>query len=149
MKDKSVAAIVILLLAILSLVLVYSTGETGDLGNKTELNVYSEGPIPLRDIIGDVQTTEYYKGYDNQTLSWMESLGEKQVFSGDGIFVVMDDSDAGKLRSEYVCDAYIVETMECTVLENRSLGDIEYQRDILLVKDVKYLGEEIHYLAGS
>lgn len=149
MKDKSVAAIVILLLAILSLVLVYSTGETGDLGNKTELNVYSEGPIPLRDIIGDVRTAEYYKGYDNQTISWMESLGEKQVFSGDGIFVVMDDSDAGKLRSEYVCDAYIVETMECTVLENRSLGDIEYQRDILLVKDVKYLGEEIHYLAGS
>ena len=149
MKDKSVAAMVILLLAILSLVFVYSAGERDDMGNKTELDVYSEGPIPLSDIIDDVRTAEYYKGYDNQTLEWMESLGEKQVFSGDGIFVVMDDSDAGKLRSEYVCDAYIVETMQCNVLENHSLGDVEYPRDVLLVKDVKYLGEEIHYLTGS
>lgn len=149
MKDKSVIAIVILLLAILSLVFVYSVNETNDSGNKTVLNVYSEGPIPLSAVIQDIRTGEYYEGYDNETLAWMESLGNKKVFSGNGTFVVMNSIDAGKLHSEFVCDAYIVETMECTVLENRSLGDVEFPKDVLLVKDVKYLGEEIHYLAGS
>lgn len=149
MKDKSIIAIVILLLAILSLVLVFSVGETTDSANKTELEVYSEGPIPLSKIINDVKNAEYYGGYDAETLSWMESLGNKQVFSGNGTFVVMDSWEASKLRSEYVCDAYIVESMQCTVLENHSLGGVECPRDVLLVKDVKYLGEEIHYLQGS
>ncbi len=149
MNDKSVIAIVILLLAILSLVLIYSVDETSDLANKTELDVYSEGPIPLSEIINDIKTAEYYVGYDAKTISWMESLGDKQVFSGDGILVVMDKADASKLHSEYVCDAYIVETMECRVLENHSLGEVKYPRDVLLVSDVKYLGQEIHYLQGS
>lgn len=128
MNDKSVIAIVILLLAILSLVLIYSVDETSDLANKTELDVYSEGPIPLSEIINDIKTAEYYVGYDAKTISWMESLGDKQVFSGDGILVVMDKADASKLHSEYVCDAYIVETMECRVLENHSLGEVKYPR---------------------
>lgn len=149
MKSKGVVAIAILLLVVLSLVFVYSIDEKSDLSNMTELEVSSEGPIPLSEIINDVRTAEYYDGYDNETLAWMESLGNKQVFSGDGILVVMDSSDAGKLRSEYVCDAYITESMECNVLENHSLGDIKYPRDVLLVNDVKYLGEEIHYLQGS
>lgn len=149
MKSKGVVAVAILLLAVLSLVFVYSIGEKSDLGNITELEVSSEGPIPLSKIINDIRTAEYYNGHDNETLSWMESLGDMQVFSGDGMLVVMDSSDAGKLRSEYVCDAYITESMECRVLENHSLGDIKYPRDVLLVKDVKYLGEEIHYLQGS
>ena len=149
MKDKSIVAIVILLVAILSLVFAYSASETSDLTNKTELEVYSEGPIPLSTIISDVRNAEYYEGYDNETVAWMESLGNKEVFSGNGTFVVMDKVDASKMRSEYVCDAYIVETMECNVLENHSLGDIKYPRDVLLVNNVEYIGEEIHYLAGS
>lgn len=149
MKDKSVIAIVILLLAILSLVLVYSFDENTDSGNRTVLEVYSEGPMPLSEIVNDIKTAEYYVGYNTETLSWMESLGDKQVFSGEGIIAVMDKADADKLHSEYVCDAYIVESMECNVLENHSLGDVMYPRDVLLVKDVKYLGEEIHYLQGS
>ena len=140
MKGKGVIAMVILLLAVLALVFVYSVDEKSDLGNMTELEVSSEGPIPLSKIINDIKTAEYYGGYDNETLSWMESLGDMQVFSG---------SDAEKLHSEYVCDAYITESMECRVLENHSLGDIRYPRDVLLVKDVKYIGEEIHYLQGS
>ena len=149
MQNKSVIVIVAVLLAILLAVFVYSGNGTNDLGNKTELEVYSEGPIPLSEIINDVKNAEYYDGYDAETLSWMESLGNKQVFSGEGIFVVMDSWEASKLRSEYVCDAYIVESMQCTVLENHSLGGVECPRDVLLVKDVKYIGEEIQYLQGS
>ena len=147
--DKGAIAIVILLLAVVSLVPLFSVGENSDSGNLTELEVYSEGPVDLSVIIRDIKTGKYYDGYDNETLAWMESLANKQVFSGDGILVVMDRMDASKLRSEYVCDAYITESMECRVLENHSLGDVKYPRDVLLVSDVKYLGEEIHYLQGS
>ncbi len=75
----------------------------------------------------------------------MKSLGDKQVFPGNGTFVVMSSADAGRLNSTYVTDAYIMETLKCNVLENRSLGDVEYPRDVLLIEDVEYIGEEIHF----
>jgi hypothetical protein len=148
MNNKSIIAIVILLLAILSLVFVYSFSESDD-SPKTDLTVYSEGPIPLSDIIQDIKTADYYNGYDNETLAWMESLGDKQVFSGNGTLVVMDSWDAKKIPSEYVCDVYIEEFIECHVLENHSIGDVKYPKDVLLVKDVDYLGQEVHDLQGS
>lgn len=149
MKNKGIIAIVILLVAILSLVFAYSISEVDNSTNRTELTVYSEGPIELSEIIDDIKTGQYYKGYDNETVKWMESLGNKKVFVSNDSFVVMSAGDAGKLRSEYVCDAYIEEFIECTVLENHSIGNVEYPKDVLLVKDVKYLGEEIHDLQGS
>ena len=149
MKGKGIILIVILLLAILALVFVYSIDETNDSVNKTELTVSSEGPIELSAIINDIKTGSYYKGYDNETVRWMESLGSKKVFVSKDSFVVMSTIDAGKLRSEYVCDAYIEEFIECNVVENHTLGDVKHPRDVLLVKDVKYLGEEIHNLQGS
>lgn len=147
--NKSIIAIVILLLAILSLVLICSVNETDDSTNRTQLTVYSEGPVSLSAIVHDVKTESYYKGYDNETLAWMESLGDKQVFLGNCTFVVMSSYDAGKLHSEYVCDAYIEEFFECDVIETHSLGDIEFPREVIFVKNVKYLGEEVHGLAGS
>lgn len=147
--DKGIVVIVIFLLAILSVVLFYSVDETGDFGNRTELTVYSDGPVPLSEIIEDVKTGSYYEGYDNETIVWMESLGNKQVFPGDGTFVVMNSYDAGKLHSEYITDAYIEESIECRVIETHSLGDVKFSRDIVLVEDVEYLGSEIHYLNGS
>ena len=149
MNGKGIILIVILLLAILALVFVYSIDETNDSVNKTELTVSSEGPIELSAIINDIKTGSYYNGYDNETVRWMESLGSKKVFVSNDSFVVMSTIDAGKLRSEYVCDAYIEEFIECSVVENHTLGDVEYPRDVLLVKDVRYLGDEIHYLQGS
>ena len=61
----------------------------------------------------------------------------------------MDSWDARKIPSQYVCDAYIDEFIECNVLENHSLGDVDYPKDVLLVKDVDYLGQEVHDLQGS
>ena len=148
MKNKIIITMVILLLAILSLVLVYSFSE-GDDFSKTSLTVYSEGPIPLSDIIQDIKTADYYKGYDNETVAWMESLGDKQVFVGNGTIVVMDSWDAKKIPSEYVCDVYIEDFIECHVLENHSIGNVKYPKDVLLVKDVDYLGQEVHDLQGS
>lgn len=149
MKNKGIVAVIILFIAILSLVFVYSITETDNSGNKTELTVSSEGPIELSAIIKDIKTGSYYKGYDNETVKWVESLGNKKVFVGNGTFVVMSPMDASKLRSEYITDAYIEEFIECDVLENHSIGDVKYPRDVILVKDVKYLGEEIHNLQGG
>lgn len=149
MKNKSVIAILIFLLAVLSMVCVYSADNNTNSDNKTELYLSTEGPINLSKIIDDVKTRDYYKGYDNKTLAWMESLGDKKVFMGDGMIVVMNDTDAGKLHSIYVCDAYITQFMECKILENHSLGNVKYPKDVLYVENVKYLGEEIHYLQGS
>ena len=146
--NRGIIAIVILFLVILSLVLVYSFGEIDD-STKTSLTVSSEGPIPLSDIIQDIKTADYYRGYDDETLAWMESLGNKEVFVADGAFVVMDSWDAKKIPSQYVCDAYIDEFIECKVLENHSIGNVKYPKDVLLVKNVDYLGQEIHDLQGS
>lgn len=149
MKNKSIIAIVILLLAILSLVLVYSIDDNNGSENRTDLEVSSEGPYPLSRVIEDIKTGSYYEGYDNETLAWMESLGNKQVFTGNGTIVVMNSYDAGKIPSKFVTDAYITVSIKCNVLENHSLGDVKYPKDVLLVKNVDYLGEEIHYLQGS
>ncbi len=148
MNNKSIIAIVILLLAILSLVLVYSFAGTDD-STKTPITVSSEGPFPLSDLINDIKTKDYYEGYDNETLAWMESLGNKKVFVADDAFVVMNSWDARKIPSVYVCDAYIEEFIECNVLENHSLGNVDYPKDVLLVKNVEYLGQETHDLQGS
>ena len=148
MNNKSIIAVVILLLAVLSLVLVYSFEETDD-STKTSITVYSEGPIPLTEIINDIKTADYYEGYDNETLAWMESLGNKQVFVSDDAFVVMNSWDARKIPSQYVCDVYIEEFIECNVLENHSIGNVKYPKDVLLVEDVDYLGQEVHDLQGS
>ena len=147
--NKSITIIIILLLAVLSLVFVYSADNNLFSENRTELEVSTEGPIELSKIIEDVKTGPYYEGHDNKTLAWMESLGDKQVFMGNGTIVVMSDYDAGKLRSEYVCDAYITQNFECNIVENHSIGNVKYPKDVLLVENVKYVDEEIHFLQGS
>ena len=145
MGKKTVIAILIVLIAALVLVAGYYVTDSPNDENRETLSVSTEGPIPLSDIIKDVETGPYYEGYDNETLKWMKSLGDKSVFSGNGTFVVMSHYDASKLRSEYVTDAYITEEFRCTVLETHSLGNVTYPKDVLLVEDVEYLRENITY----
>lgn len=147
MSKKSIVLILIVLIAFLPLLFIYSYDcfSIEDSANVKTLSVSSEGPIELSKIISDIESASYYNGYDNETLNWMKSLGDKFVFVGDGIMVIMDSYDAGKLHSEYATDVYILENFECVVLENHSLGDIKYPRNVLLVKNVKYLGDNITY----
>lgn len=109
------------------------------------LNVSSEGPMELSEIIQDIKTGDYYKGYDNETVKWMESLGNKYVFSSEDAFVVMDKWDADKIPSIYACDVSLYEIFSCDILESRSLGNVKYPRDVLYVRNVKYLREEAVY----
>lgn len=144
--------ILIILLALLVLVFAVFVGYSmdnpqviNDSSKKVELNVSSEGPFNLSQLIEDVETEPYYEGYDNETLNWMKSLGNKSVFHSLDYLVIMDSHDAGQLRSEFATDVAITEVFECKVLENHSMGDVKYPKDVLLVEDVKYLYENITY----
>ena len=106
------------------------------------LNVSSEGPIELSKIIDDIKTADYYKGYDNETVKWMESLGNKYVFVSEDAFVVMDKSDSDKIPSIYACDVIFNEIFSCDILENHTLGNVKYPKDVLYVENVKYIREE-------
>ena len=144
MGKKTVIIILIVLITALALVVGYYISESPNDENRETLTV-STGSIPLIDIIEDVETGSYYEGYDNETLKWMKSLGDKSVFSGDGTFVVMSPYDASKLHSEFVTDVYITQDFRCTVLETHSLGNVTYPKDVILVEDVEYLRENITY----
>ena len=145
MANKFIGIILIVLVGFLLVFFAYSTDDSGDV----DLDVSSEGPVKLSQVIDDIETSPVYEGYDNETLNWMKSLGDKYVFYGDGIIVIMSRSDADKLHSVYVTDAYITEYIKCNVLENHSLGNIKYPRDVLLVNKVSYQGETLTDLQGS
>ena len=111
---------------------------------KSKVTVYSEGPVELDKLIKEIKTKPYFEGYNSDTLSWMESLNQKNVFLSNDSYVIMDNYDANKVNSVYVTDAYIEEYLDCVVIENRSLGG-NNSYDILLVKDVTNLGNYTYY----
>lgn len=148
MNDKFIISIVVVLLLILGVAVGYALENTNDISNAangTILNVSSEGPIELSKVVENIKTADYYRGYDPETLEWMESLGNKYVYSSGDEYVIMDKWDADKIPSAYVCDAYFCEIFSCNVLENHSLGNVKYPKDVLLVNNVEYISEEVHY----
>ena len=154
MKRNQIILMIILILVFLGIFLaVLSVYYPPDINNaalnasiKNEtLNVSSEGPVELSKIIHDIKTEDYYKGYDNETVKWMESLGNKYVFYSEDKYVIMDKKDADKIPSVYACDVIFYEIFSCEVLENHSLGNVKYPHDVLYVKNVKYIREEAFY----
>ena len=109
------------------------------------LNVSSEGPFALSELINEIKTEDFFKGYDNETVKWMESLGDKYVFFSEDYYVIMDKDDADKIPSVFACDVNFYEIFSCEVLESHSLGNIEYPRYVLYVKNVNYIREEAFY----
>ena len=109
------------------------------------LNVSSEGPLKLKQITEDIKTKAFYEGYDNNTLRWMESLGDKDVFVSTDEYVIMDKWDLKKIPTVFATDVRIDEFFECDIVENHSLGDGENLRDVLLVKNVSYIGNNTFY----
>ena len=150
MGDKMNKKILIIPLAVILLFLAVFVGYSMDnpsminnSSDNVELNVSSQGPYNLSHLIEEVETASYYEGYDNETLKWMKSLGEKSVFFSRDYIVIMDSHGASKIHSEYATDVEITEFFECTVLENHSLGNVKYSRDVLLVENVNYLYQNI------
>ena len=154
MKRNHIILMIILILVFLGIFLavlnVYHPAEINNgslndsLKNET-LNVSSEGPVELSELIHEIKTEDYFKGYDNETVKWMESLGNKYVFFSQNQYVIMDKMDADKIPSVYACDVSFYEIFSCEVLENHTLGNVKYPHDILYVKNVNYIREEAFY----
>ena len=147
--DKKILIPVAFLAFILALVLANAYIESSTPVTHVNLAVSSEGSSSISQLTKEIRTYDYFEGYDNETVAWMESLGNKKVFSGNGTYVIMSSSDARKIPTVFATDVYIEEIIECDLVENRSLGNTEYPRDVLVVKNVKYLGENVIDLNGA
>lgn len=154
MKRNHIILMIILILVFLGIFLaVLSVYYPMDINSSTlnasikdqTLNVSSEGPVELSELIHEIKTENYFRGYDNETVKWMESLGDKYVFFSEDKYVIMDKDDADRIPSVYACDVIFYEIFSCDVFESHSLGDIEYPHDVLYVKNVKYIREEAFY----
>ena len=149
-----VISIIILLLAFLGLYIYYLYEEFGSItanpySDKVTLTVYSEGPKKLKDIANDIKTNNYYKGYNQSTLKWMESLPADCVWSGKDTIVIMSSWDSSNIPTEYVCDAYTLQTIECEVIENHSLGTSKKLKDVYYVRNVEFIKSETHSFNGA
>ena len=150
MKKNHIIIIAVVILILFGALAFLSTSPrdsdaTNAIIHNATLNVSSEGPIELSKILTDIKTADYYKGYDNETVKWMESLGNKYVFVSDDALVVMDKSDCEKIPSIYACDVMFYEIFSCDILENHTLGNVKYPKDVLYVENVKYIREEAIY----
>ncbi len=151
MKRNNIILMVALIIVLLGMFLAFlsayypSDNGAGLTVENVTLNVSSEGPMELSEIIQDIKSEDYYNGYDNETVKWMESLGNKYVFISDDAFVVMDKGDSDKIPSIYACDVIFYEIFRCDILENHTLGNVDYPRDVLYVRNVEYLREEAVY----
>ncbi|WP_458456452.1 hypothetical protein [Methanobrevibacter sp.] len=144
MNNKLLILFVAVLVAVLGIFSIYALNQPSA-EERVTLNVSSEGPYELSILTDNIRNHEYYRGYDPETLAWMESLGDKWVWNSNNGFVIMDKWDADKLNSAYVLDAYFYEIFSCNVLENHSLGNTKYPKEILLVNNVEFIREEMYY----
>ena len=145
MNKNLIIVFIVFIVAILGLSLIYVNENSSGSGNETTFNVSSEGPIELQKVVNEIKTEKYYKGYDNETVKWMESLGNKYVFFSSDEFVIMDRIDANKIPSIYACDVSFYEIFSSNVMEKHSLGSGENFKDVYYVKNVKYIGEDAIY----
>lgn len=142
MKSKKY---LILIIGIFILLSCSYASSADDNMNKTTLIVSSEGPVNLSDVIEDIQAYDYYGGYSNDTLKWMQSLGQKSVYTHTDKIVIMNREDADKLPSLYICDASMDVYFSCNVISKKSLGNSKDPLDVYYVANVEYQKNETHY----
>ena len=139
---KYISVIIIAIIAVIALVGAYSMTESQP-SNETTLTVYM-GLSNVSNLADDIRTNSIFSGYDNETLTWLESLNPSYtVLFNNESYVVMSESDASKIPMEFVTDVSITYTFKCNVLEKRSLGN--NLNDILYVDNVEYLTQNITY----
>lgn len=117
--------------------------------NRTEITLYSNRPVNLNQFINEIVSEEYFEGYNMDTLLWMQSLKQKEVFVSGDSYILMNRKDAEKIRTTYITDIATTDTsyeyyIDCSIIENRSLGG-RSMADIIVVENVKYLGNRTFY----
>ncbi|MDO5859988.1 hypothetical protein [Methanobrevibacter sp.] len=142
--DKKWTVIIVMLLVAFVLIVAYIDDNPNAINNTGETMSFnvSSGPSELSESIKNIKTLNYYKGYDAETVKWMESLGNKKVFRGEDSIVIMSSFDAGKIPSEPgITDVYIYDYFTAEVIENHDLGN--GLPSVYHVKNVKFTNREI------
>ena len=140
---KLTIAIVIALAALFVLFVAY-IDDNPDINNSGETMSFnvSSGSSELSAVINNIKTLPYYKGYDTETVKWMESLGSKRVFFGDDVIVIMDNFDAGKIPPDPgITDVYVYDHFSAKIIENHDLGN--EHPTVYYVQNVKFNNQEI------
>jgi hypothetical protein len=150
-KKFILGIVIVVVIAVLGISVVYS-GDSTQTGNFTEknvtLNVSFRDPVSISNLVNEIKAQDYYNGYDNETLKWIESLEGKCVFYGNNTIVIMDSADADKIPSPNgmgVADVSYYEIFSCDILENHSLGNAAGPDNVLFVNNVTYIKNDTVY----
>lgn len=117
--------------------------------NRSDITLYSNRPININQLTNEIMNEEYFEGYNVDTLLWMQSLKQKEVFVSNDSYIIMNKIDASKIKTTYITDIATTDTydeyyIDCHIVEKRSLGG-KSASDIIVVEDVKYLGNKTFY----
>lgn len=141
-KSYFLIGIVVILIAVLGCVyLSYLISETPC---ETTIEVYVDSPITLDVFVNEIKTHPYFEGYDNDTLTWLESLNQNYVvFSSNNSYYIMSQSDADRLPIEYATDVSITDICSCNIVNQKALGN--NLRNVVLVENVQFKEQRIEY----
>ena len=141
-KSYFLIGIVVILIAVLGCVyLSYLISETPC---ETTIEVCVDSPIPLNVFVNEIKTHPYFEGYDNDTLTWLESLNQNYVvFSSNDSYYIMSQSDADRLPIEYATDVSITDICSCNIVDQKALGN--NLRNVVLVENVQFKEQRIEY----
>ena len=144
MNKKWLILIVIMIFALFLFFVAYIMDNPSVISNSSETKSFnvSSGSSKLNDVIDTIRTSPYYEKYNEETVKWMESLGNKQVFFGNDVIVIMGSDDANKIPQDSgITDVYIYNYFTAKVVESHDLGD-KYPT-VYYVENVKYINQEI------
>lgn len=142
-KSYVTICIVIILIAVLGCVILsYLNSEA--LAERTTITICVDSPITVETFIDEIKNHPYFEGYDNETLTWLESIPANYiVFSSNESYYIMSSADENDLPIEYATDVSIYDVCDCVIVDERPLGS--NLRDVVLVKDVKFKEQIVHY----
>lgn len=111
---------------------------------ETTIEIYVDSPITLDVFVKEIKTHPYFEGYDNDTLTWLESLNQNYiVFSSNNSYYIMSQSDANMLPIEYATDVSITDICSCNIVDQKALGN--NLRNVVLVENVQFKEQRIEY----
>lgn len=147
MQSRFVISVIIAVLVISGLCVVICSGfdNSLDISNKTEVRICVDNPIAIDKFINECENSDYYRNVNGTTLNWLKSLcNNHMVFiSGDESYII-PLSDVNKLPPiEYVTDISIYDICNCTIREDRPLGDD--LGNIKLISDVEFIYQDVEY----
>lgn len=143
--DKKWFIFIIILLVALSALIYLNINDSSQVidksGERLSFNV-SAGSSMLSRFVNDTKTRQGYEGCDGDTVKWMESLGDKRVFFGNGSVIIMDIGDAEKIPDSLgITDVDIYNHFNADVAENHMLCD--KIPTVYYVENVSFVNQEI------